>query len=134
MDRAAFLSEYCDRDQAWMRRIADHQETLPKVRWSEVTSIVFNYRLFEPGSRFGWVTDEGDWLPCGHAGHEKLLEMIGHDVEIDERNWVRVSMAKVQAYSRLTDAQVKTLLRLSEEGVLMPGAAANLSGLLFKKS
>lgn len=95
--------------------------------WGALTNIMYDSYVLA-GGRFGWVTDEGDYLSCDHAGHDRLLLLLGRDIHKAEGEWVRVSMSRVQLWDREPNAkQIAKLMELVEGGVMMPGAAANFA-------
>lgn len=97
--------------------------------WGRLTNLFYDHSFLHPGSRFGWVDPSGDFLGCDHAGHERLLDLLGLDIVPYERKAIRVGMARVSLEwleEPPTDAQWTTLARLIDTHQMMPGAVENL--------
>ena len=77
-------------------------------------NLVLDYDFLYKDSKFGWISEDGEFFGCSYATHDTLLyDVLGmntYDVEL--RGWIRVGMdGKVTNLDnrRANRKQVKTL-------------------------
>ncbi len=88
--------------------------------YSAIANEIFDNQYLYTAGRYGWVTHEGEFITCGYAHHDHLLEALGIDIKTIEsdHNWIRISFT-LCAMDPPNEAQSRILNQLVDDGILL---------------
>lgn len=66
----------------------------------------------------GWIDRDGKLWSCGHAAHDRLIELMGYpDIHtVEQMGWVRVTVSHVSAIYQISPKQRRTLRQMGRLG------------------
>lgn len=88
----------------------------PCTAWDVANFIYENDALYED-MLYGWIKPDGTVWGCGYACHDRLLRVLGIEIQwAEEQGWARVSQyPTVQCRYRLTPKQRLTAKKLGKQ-------------------